>query len=85
MQLMARSAGTSPQSRQRRRGPSRFFGRGEVLLSLTYAGTAVHSVGYVKDLPEPYGAILFGVCIAAIIFGFGWGAFRLVKPRQLAP
>lgn len=82
---MARSGETRAQANHSARGPARLLGRGEVLLSLTYAAAAAHCATLVKDLPNPYADILLGVCVAAVAFGFGWAAFRLVRPRQNPP
>jgi hypothetical protein len=54
----------------------------EVYASIAYAAAAAHSASYMKELPSWYGTVMFFVCIAALIFGFGWGAYRLIRPRS---
>ncbi len=52
-----------------------------------YAATSFASAGafagtYVGDYPSPLGNILPYVCAVVMIFGFSWGAFRLIRPRR---
>jgi hypothetical protein len=52
----------------------------------TYAGVALatgaaHAADWIRNVQSPPFDVMLWACVAALVFGFFWAAYRLVKPR----
>jgi hypothetical protein len=75
-----------PETQRRgHRGPAREVAKyAETGAGIALATGAAHAADWIRNVPSPQAGVMPWACAATLIFGFGWGAWRLVVPRSVA-